>query len=84
MFNDIILTRNHDELHISDYVTHEFLGSVALGEKIQIECYDEMVFLSGELKKDSITDKLYLIDRNGFICDVEYQMLYEKIWIYKD
>lgn len=84
MFNDIILTRNHDELQIFDYVTHEFLGSVGLGEKIQIECYDEMVFLSGELKKDSITDKLYLIDRNGFICDVEYKMLYEKIWIYKN
>ena len=43
-----------------------------------------MVFISGKLKKDSITNKLYLCDRNGFICDIEFGQVYEKVWILKD
>ena len=61
MFNDILFVVNNDELHIHDYFTREFIERVKLGEKLQVECYDEMVFLSGQLKKDPITNKLYLV-----------------------
>ena len=84
MFNDVLFVVNNDELHIHDYFTREFIERVKLGEKLQVECYDEMVFLSGQLKKDPITNKLYLCDRNGFICDIEFGQVYEKAWILKD
>lgn len=79
MFKDIFVLRNQDEIHYFDYFTREFLGSFGLGDRVQIECYDEVVYISGELKKNPLNDKLYLIDRNGFICDIEYEKLYEKI-----
>lgn len=84
MFSDILFVVNHDELNIHDYFTRELLEVVHLGDKLQIECYDEMVFLSGELKKDPMTNKLYLCDHNGFICDIEFGQVYEKVWIFKD
>lgn len=84
VFKDVLFMLGQDELHIYDYFTREFLDSVKLGQKLQIECYDEMVYLSGELKKDSMTDKLFLHDRNGFTCYVEYGQVYEKVWILND
>ena len=78
MFKDVLFMLGQDELHIYDYFTREFLDSVKLGQKLQ------MVYLSGELKKDSMTDKLLLHDRNGFTCYIEYGQVYEKVWILND
>ena len=47
MFKDVLFMLGQDELHIYDYFTREFLDSVKLGQKLQIEFYDEMVYLSG-------------------------------------
>ncbi len=84
MFNDVFLLRENDELQIYSYFSRERLGSVNLGEHIEIEPYGEYVVISGELKKNSITNKLYLCDPNNFICDIEYEKVYEKLSIYKD
>ncbi len=83
MFNDIFLLQNNDELHVYNYFSRELLCSVQLGDNIEIEPYGEFVVISGELKKNSITNQLYLCDCNDFICDIEYQKVYEKICINK-
>ncbi len=80
----MLFVRCGDEVQIQDYFTRECLERVVIGDHVKIECYDEMVFLSGELKKDSINQRLYLLDRNGFICEIEYGQVYERVWIVKD
>lgn len=84
MFNDVFLLQHSDELRIYDYFSREPLACVNLGEFVEIEPYGEYVTISGVLKKDSMTKKLYLCDRNDFICDVEYQMVYEKVCVHKN
>lgn len=84
MFKDVLFKLGQDELEVYHYFTKELFDRVQLGDKLKIECYDEMVYLSGELKKNTITGSLYLEDHNGFICTVEYGQVYEQVWIFKD
>ena len=84
MFNDILIKPNNNELHVSSYFDREFICSVKLNDKIQIECYDDIVFLSGELKQNTITNQLHLVDRNGFVCPIEFGTVYKKLWLIED
>ena len=84
MFQDILIMPHDNELHVYSYFNRDLLHIVKLNEKIQIESYDEIVFLSGELKQNNITKQLHLIDRNGFVCPIEFEKVYKKIWLIKD
>lgn len=84
MFQDILIMPHDNELRVYSYFNRELLHSVKLNEKIQIECYDEIVFLSGKLKQNNITKQLHLVDRNGFVCPIEFEKVYKKIWLIDD
>lgn len=84
MFNDIMLMPNNDKLHVYNYPNRELIYTINLNDKVQIECYDEIVYLSGELKQNTITDQLHLVDRNGFVCPIEFEKVYKKLWLIED
>ncbi len=81
MFKDIFIIQSNEQLHVYNYFNREQIDTINVGDYIEIEPYGEYVVISGEVKLNSITNQLYLCDRNNFICDIEYQKVYETISI---